>query len=516
MNVNNVLLTATLAIGFVACTNEELSQGEHNAQVDKGTAFAGLYISAVTQTTRAITDNQSDYTGRTEEGTLISLDLLSTAQAQTWGFATSESAGKFWETSADSKVFKVSPWKTIAGEQTMALLLNKGTLNPNIAAAPAYIFPTTDPSPATNIATIQVLSTDGAFVMTSKVEKKTVLEGKDEATVKAGADETANVFTFDMERVVAQGLVAKEATLTADTKDGKGSVDLNNLTYSAVNGGAKTYLFADNAGERTLSDGTGLYKDFKSVIDDFKDFENAQDPNLVSAYLVRPGAIAAASGDHTNDGLAAYKAISVFADESSAKAARGIYFMENSVTKDAATWTKENKNFGFYRLAYAKVYATFTPKRVLTLDAGNNLVEEDGTKGMTFYKGETDGLLYKTKEAAKKSQLSPNQKAYTYTNGRAAYRALWNRQGTTSGTEFTLNNADVRRNNVYLLTIEAFQGLGMPWDASDPNDPNLPKPTDPEEPANPDNPDVEKQDTYMRVEAKVLPWNLVSRKVTLD
>jgi len=516
MKVNNVLLTAALAASLVACNNEELPRGGNNAQVDEGTAFAGLYVSAAGKTTRAIADSQADHTGRAEESTLTSLDLLSTAQPQAWGFATAEAAGKFWETAADSKVFKVSPWKTTAGEQTMALLLNKGTLNPNIAAAKTFVFPIAAPSPATDIATIQALSTDGAFVMTSKVEKKTVLDGKDEATVKAGTDETANVFTFDVERVVAQGLVAKEATLTADTKDGKGSVNLDNLTYSAVNGGAKTYLFGDNAGERTITEATGLYKDFKSAIDDFKDFEDAQDPNLVSEYLIRPGAIATANGDNTNDGLAAYKAISVSADATAAKAARGIYFMENSVTKDGATWKKENKNFGFYRLAYAKVYATFTPKKVLTLDATGNLVEEDGTDGMTFYKGETDGLLYKTKDAAKKSQLAPDQKAYTYTDGKTAYRALWNRQGTTTGTEFTLNNADVRRNNVYLLTIEAFQGLGMPWDSSDPNDPNLPKPNDPEEPTTPDNPDVEKQDTYMRVEAKVLPWNLVSRKVTLD
>lgn len=516
MKVSNVLLTVTLAVSLVACNNEDLPRGENKALMDEGTAFAGLYVSATGKLTRAVSDSQEDHTGRTEESTLTSLDLLSTAQPQAWSFGTAEAEGKFWETATNSKVFKVSPWKTNAGEQTMALLLNKGTLNPNIAAAPTYVFPTTSPSPATDIATIKALSTENAFVMTSKIEKKTVLEGKDEASVKAGTDETSNVFTFDVERVVAQGLVAKEAGLQQDTKDGKGKINLENLTYLAVNGGAKTYLFGDNAGERQVTDATGLYKDFKSAIHDFTDFENAKDPNLVSEYLIRPGAIAAASGNNTNDGLDAYKAISVSTDANTAKTTRGIYFMENSVTKDGATWTKENKDFGFYRLAYAKVYATFTPKKVLTLNNAGILVEEDGTDGMTFYRGETDGLLYKTKDAAKKSQLAPDQKAYTYTDGKTAYRALWNRQGATAGTEFTLNSADVRRNNVYLLTIEAFQGLGMPWDSSDPNDPNLPKPEDTDEPTTPDNPDVEKQDTYMRVEAKILPWNLVSRKITLD
>lgn len=100
-------------------------------------------------------------------------------------------------------------------------------------------------------------------------------------------------------------------------------------------------------------------------------------------------------------------------------------------------------------------------------------------------------------------------------NGKCAYRALWNRQTVTADGK-SIVNADTRRNNTYLLTIKAFQGLGMPWDPSDPKDPYLPKPTDPTEPTNPENPDIEKEETYMRVEAKVLQWNLVSRDVILE
>ena len=57
----------------------------------------------------------------------------------------------------------------------------------------------------------------------------------------------------------------------------------------------------------------------------------------------------------------------------------------------------------------------------------------------------------------------------------------------------------------------------MPYDSSDPNDPNLPKPDDITEPiTNPDDPNIEKQDTYMRVTAKILPWNVVGRQVVLE
>jgi len=144
----------------------------------------------------------------------------------------------------------------------------------------------------------------------------------------------------------------------------------------------------------------------------------------------------------------------------------------------------------------------------------DKLVKKAGVEGETFYRGEKDGIIYASKEAAKKSQLSPDQKAYTYKDGKCAYRALWNRQMGDDGKSVV--NADARRNNTYLLTIKAFQGLGMPWDPSDPNDPNLPKPTDPDEPENPENPDIEKEETYMRVDAKILQWNLVSREVILE
>ena len=46
---------------------------------------------------------------------------------------------------------------------------------------------------------------------------------------------------------MAQGLVAKDAALKDKTADGRGTVDLDNLTYTAINGAAKTYLFRNHA-----------------------------------------------------------------------------------------------------------------------------------------------------------------------------------------------------------------------------------------------------------------------------
>ncbi len=508
MKVNNLFLAgvAALSLGVTACNNEDVPSMDKPTE---GTTFAGMYISAMKDNaTRAVNDSQEDYVGRDAESKLGTLNLITTGMPQSWTFATSEGENKFWETGANSGTFKVSPWQTTEGRQSMALLFNKGAIDPNIATAPTFVYGTA----ATAIADIKALSTDNKFVMTSRVENKIIKKGVGETAVKNGTTENENVFAFDVERVVSQGLVAKDVNLSAETADGKGKIDIAHITYAAVNGAAKTYLFRNKAGERTITVADGLYQNFESAINGYTEFENAKDPTgPVKDILIRLGNLASAEAGKTNDDLENYKAISVAGNITDAKAGRGIYFLENSVDKNA--FTPANKDYGFYRLAYAKVYATYTPKEVWHLEEGK-LVKKEGVEGETFYRGELDGLIYASKTAAAKSELAPEQQAYTYTDGKCAYRALWNRQ--TDATEKLVVNADARRNNTYMLTVKAFQGLGMPWDSSDPNDPNLPKPTDPTEPENPDNPDIEKEETYMRVEAKVLKWNLVSREVVLE
>ena len=476
----------------------------------EGNTFVGMYISTMKDVmTKAVNDNQGDYAGRKEESTLESLRLISPGTPRDWTLGSADEENKFWAT-ATTGTYTVAPWKATSGSQTMALLFNRGTLEPGIATATNEEYG----SVATAVADIAALATDNKFVMTSKVEQKTIQDNISEETVKTGTGEAQNVFSFDMERVVSQGMVAKGADLDATTADGKGSVDLDNLTYAAINGAAKTYLFRNHAGDRTITEGNGLYKDFTSAIDDYTDFSDAQNPNgTAKEHLIRLGNLLPEETP-TADKLGMYVAKKVAANATEAKKVAGIYFLENSVKKEALT--PDNKNFGYYRLPYAKVYTTYTPNEVLHWDQDQNkLISKPGKKGDTFYRGEEDGLIYASKEAAKKSQLNPNQKAYTYKDGKCAYRALWNRQTAADGK--TVVNADARRNNTYLLTITAFQGLGMPWDPSDPKDPYLPKPDpDPTEPTNPENPDIEKEETYMRVEAKVLQWNLVSRDVVLE
>ncbi len=126
--------------------------------------------------------------------------------------------------------------------------------------------------------------------MTSKAEQKTIAPGITENAAKTGTSEAQNVFSFDVERVVAQGLVAKDAALKETTADGKGKVDLTDITYTAINGAAKTYLFRNHAGKRTIGDTDGLYEAFASAIDGYTDFEAAKEPEgSAKDYLIRLG-----------------------------------------------------------------------------------------------------------------------------------------------------------------------------------------------------------------------------------
>ena len=356
MKVNKFILAgvAVLGLGMTACNNDDVPSVGNPTE---GNTFVGMYISTMKDVmTKAVNDNQGDYAGRKEENTLESLRLISPGTPRDWTLGSADEENKFWAT-ATTGTYTVAPWKATSGSQTMALLFNRGTLEPGIATATNEEYG----SVATAVADIAALATDNKFVMTSKVEQKTIQDNISEETVKTGTGEAQNVFSFDMERVVSQGMVTKGGGLNAETADGRGSVDLDNLTYTAINGAAKTYLFLNHAGDRTITVGDGLYKDFTSAIDDYVDFQNAQDPNgTAKEHLIRLGNLLPEKTP-TADKLGMYAAKAVAADATEAKKVAGIYFLENSVKKEALT--PDNKNFGYYRLRMPRSIRLILQKR---------------------------------------------------------------------------------------------------------------------------------------------------------
>lgn len=514
--MKKILLASAIALGLVAC-------GEKDEFDNCGSTYASVSITLKQTKTKAPGDGQADNAGTADEQKLLSLTVLSDAGNHVFNAGSENATGAFWPSGSS---YRTSPWETTDGVRNMALIINnKQGINIGIPATTAehvyegwptgLIFP---------------------FTMTSKGFTADVKPGITEVQAANGTSADQNVFSdIEMERVVAKGIVRKSSTFRNTVEQGGQVVaTLSDIKFAAVNGAKKTYLYRDKAGSRQLS-GDGRYDGFASAIhalSPVKDAVSADQSGLVRLGISGVPAEIATAKAVNNPGAAV-----------DSRNTQVFYFMENSGDLEAANMKEQ----GYYRFAYAKVYAVYTPASLLDVDGTDKkFVPKTGTgkyydpvssqekdaatgtegflvfaklktitpeKGDTFYKGAEDGILYATKEAAASSLSAPGQLAYTYKDGKCGYRSLWNRRIVDGSNPEKLINANVRRNNAYILDIKGFAKLGFPWDESDPNDPNLPK-TDPEDPNLPDpaDPDIEQEETYMRVEAVILPWNVVSRE----
>lgn len=516
--VTTTVAAALVAFSFAACNKTNNVTPEQGAN-----SYASVRVN-VKNSLKAINDgDQVDNKGTEAESKVSSMALV--GAGATWAEGDITAAGDVYK----GKAKPVS----VVGPQTLGLVLNNNALTSSVEATAQY------GTSADAVANLAALSTDNKFVMTSKVMSQTI-----KPNIKEADAEAQNMLDFGkVERVVAKGIVQKSAAFDETSKDG--TVPMEGVKYAAVNGATTTYVYANQAGERKLGvEDPNQYDGFKSFIDGIA--PTKEDAAAMTAGLIRRGQLGADLG-----GYAAKEvkdpAVTDYTDANPG-VKEGVYFLENSGKADAA-----NKAEGFYRFAYAKIYATFVPTTVYEIDeaadpefvakAGTGkkykknaenkweesteadaqegqlvfkLKEATYTKGATFYMGEKDGRFYLTRNAAAQSTVEGalGQKAFTYTNGRAGYRALWNRQSPDDNPKL-VNNASARRNNIYVLNIKKFQKIGMPWDPSDPNDPDLPKPEDPEEPNYPDNPNIEDQDSYVAVQCEMVPWNVIGREVEL-
>lgn len=525
-----------LGLGLTACNNGD------TPEVDpKGNTFASISVSLkkvippANAQARALTDSQGDNAGTTAEQALATLQMISTAGNATWSPAAAGSVdGTFWP---ETGIYKTAPWATNPGQHTMALIFNANSVMPGAATATA----TTVYS-----GTLSGLITPN-FTMTSKGFPGNILPNITRDQNLTGTGITQNVFTgIEVERVVAKGIVRQAANYSGDVMQGATKIaEVTDVTFAAVNGATRTFLFRDNAGLRTMTDAdNNEYTDYVSAIDAVVPTQDAA--TAYAAGLVRLG-ITGVPAD-----VSTAKEVNAAGADVASDATKVFYFMENSGTLSNFTLGGAVEEQGFYRFAYAKVYGYYTPETIMAVNGtAKNFVAKTGTgryykedpvgsgtwivatstdgtegylvydlhqiawgaakKGTTYYMGIDDGILYETPDAAASSTFNPGQFAYTYKDGKCGYRALWNKQTLDTDAKVVVN-ADTRRNNAYMLDIVGFAKIGFPWDSSDPNDPNLPK-EDPDSPnfPDPDDPNIEPTETYMRVEAVVLPWNLVQR-----
>ena len=515
--VTTTVAAALVAFSFAACNNS------NNVTPEQGDSYASVRVN-VKNSLKAINDgDQVDNKGTEAESKVSSMALV--GAGATWAEADITATGDVYKG-------KAKPVSAV-GAMPLGLVLNNNTLTSSVEATAEF------GNSAEAVANLAALSTDNKFVMTSKVMSQTI-----KPNIKEADAETQNMLDFGkVERVVAKGIVQKSADF--DQTSENGIVPMEGVKYAAVNGATTTYVYANQAGERKLGvEDPNQYDGFKSFIDGIA--PTKEDAAAMDAGLIRRGKLGADLGGYAVKEVKD-PAVTDYTDANPG-VKEGVYFLENSGEASAA-----NKAEGFYRFAYAKIYATFVPTTVYEIDeaadpefvakAGTGkkykknaenkweesteadaqegqlvykLKEATYTKGTTFYMGEKDGRFYLTRNAAAQSTVEGalGQKAFTYTNGRAGYRALWNRQSPDDNLKL-VNNASTRRNNIYVLNIKKFQKIGMPWDPSDPNDPDLPKPEDPEEPEYPDNPNIEDQDSYVAVQCQMVPWNVIGREVEL-
>lgn len=516
--VTTTVAAALVAFSFAACNNS------NNVTPEQGDSYASVRVN-VKNSLKAINDgDQVDNKGTEAESKVSSMALV--GAGATWAEGDITNTGDVYK----GKAKPVS----VVGPQTLGLVLNNNALTSSIEATAQY------GTSADAVANLAALSTDNKFVMTSKVMSQTI-----KPNIKEADAEAQNMLDFGkVERVVAKGIVQKSAAFDETSKDG--TVPMEGVKYAAVNGATTTYVYANQAGERKLGvEDPNQYDGFKSFIDGIA--PTKEDAAAMTAGLIRRGQLGADLGGYASKEVKD-PAVTDYTDANPG-VKEGVYFLENSGEANAA-----NKAEGFYRFAYAKIYATFVPTTVYEIDeaADPEFVAKAGTgkkykknaenkweestdadaqegqlvyklkemttytKGTTFYMGEKDGRFYISRNAAAQSTVEGalGQKAFTYKSGRAGYRALWNRQSPDDNLKL-VNNASTRRNNIYVLNIKKFQKIGMPWDPSDPNDPDLPKPEDPEEPEYPDNPNIEDQDSYVAVQCQMVPWNVIGREVEL-
>ena len=389
---------------------------------------------------------------------------------------------------------------------------------------------TTDPS--STYGDVVVKNTNlfmaNGFTMTSKTAKHAVAADVTKEQAFAEQDPKNN-FDFDVTRLLVKGIVVDNKPASDyEVKDkadvALGKVSKENMTFAGVNGATKSYLFNNKPTESAIhtanAASTAAAAKTEGLVRLGNLTEGTTNYGSYTAVAVNSGEADFAGADATTLG----------------GKANAVYFFENTSNDYSATMAK----VGYNRYAYAKVYVTFVPNDA---NVRNIEIKDVATEGYTEfttsdgatkkwgrwdknYKYSTasaspnsktffyaEGYVFGSVDAALFAGYTRNQ-IYTYKDGRMAYRSLWNRV-ETSASDKKIKDAGTYRNNIYVLEIAGFTGLGMPWDPADPNDPNLPQdPADKGTTPPGTDPDVNpKSNSFMRVNAKVIPWTVYRRSV---
>lgn len=364
------------------------------------------------------------------------------------------------------------PFRTTSGTKTVYVVINSPT--------PLPLPLTTDTALISVDGLAELVTVDGTtydvITMIGKSSNVTILPDVTQQAVVGGE----NHITVDVTRMASRAIITSTASSTIVDDNGTTIGTISDITYSIAQGTNQIYFLP-----RT---------DYVTWGSDFvpeTDTEYIDEAPLYYVYsdLSTPAAVpelpAASEG---------YKSLP------------GKFLFENTHTAGTIRTTDYRKG----NTAYALIRAIFTPEQSAIVD-GATL-----TNG-TFYVGQSDGLIYSSRQAAQ--EAVQNQRVALYENGKVLYYAWLNPDDISAPL-----NSPVVRNNIYHVNITGFSRIGYNWNPLYPEDPDTTNPQNPDpKPSNPDEPDapvdptdpLTPEQTYMTVEVNVLNWLVHSYDIQL-
>lgn len=535
--VTTTVAAALVAFSFAACNKTNNSAAP---ELD-GNTYAGVTAKIAGPGLRAVTDAQNLVSGVEGE------DVVKDGYVFFKDFA-----GQPVNLKPVTGKYTSDPFKAEAGNNVaLTLLINK----PAGLTLIASDFTSDKKVELKDLPSL--IATDG-FTMTGVTSKTVnITEGVTKEKVETGSTAAENNFDLgNVERVVAK---AQAYLNKADLVNGEGLTKYGSLKtdfkWSLAGSAKESYLFADKAGaSNQMDNATQLYTGLESAVHKIAVGETVE--NLANSLQKVSDKYTDATLTSNFEAKALAKKVGT---DQSETAAKSVFFFENSCETHVATAAE---TYPFKRFAYYKVYASLAPEAGKKVEDGklvnatkddyiertydvviskklrDKLVNEGDATGKkwdaakflevkdsegtlthytlsitdkegTFYIG-SDNVMYRGLDAAAKAGLTNVRK---FEGGKMVYLTVVNRQ--KNDKDITIN-ADTRRNNIYEITVDGFDALGLNYDPVDPKDPNIPQPGDnPFEPKPDPDKEIDEAETWMRVTAKILQWNHVTRHETL-
>ena len=486
--ITKLLLMTAIAIGMVACSNDDNLPDAPDANAAKGNTYASISIKLPKgPSTRAgLPDdyNKIDTWKGIDKINTITVFLvnetLGTIDHSTFG------TGSFETINTDGVLKPNLAVKGTPGEAVKAYVVLNGnsdvltTLKGTTPGAFAGEYATAVAKNASDLA-----SNDGTndVIMMTNTELPTAITieaNVDEAAAKAG---TKNSVKVEVERVVSRAIATVAAAAKSTVIPVKDAMDVkqSEITIKSVSyvvGQSNKEFFLTKKADWTTP--AAVYGHVPSV-DTWNPalFDNS---GLAKSIAMKEATGAADLADF-NTALTTELTDSKFV---------------LPVTHEADKYEKGNTTF-------FEVIAIFTPDLV------------DGaayTPGADVFLGMNDGLFYSTRALATAS----GQKATQYkggTGGAIMKYVLWlNPNKIPGATADKATMSPTVRNQVYHAHIKGFKQIGLPNNPLNPDDPNNNIPENPINPIKPEDP-LQTDDTYLSVQITVVPWGIHSYEIDL-